>query len=101
MSAKDGGPAFPGKRKGTVTGVASGAGVTPHYDSEFFAGMSLRDWFASQALAGLTAGAAGNDDSMAGLFGVAEKHGVSPHAHVAGAAYEFADAMLTERERAR
>lgn len=48
-------------------------------------GMSLRDWFAGQALAGLLAGGPAGDE-----FGVN---------HFAKAAFYQADAMLAERSR--
>jgi hypothetical protein len=48
-----------------------------------WAGMSLLDWFAGQALAGLCA-----DPTMPG-----------PDEHIAGCAYRMAIAMRDERER--
>lgn len=62
--SKDGGPAFP------VSGFSSG--------------MTLRDYFAGQALAGITVGC--------GWQG-------GPWETMAAHAYEAADAMLAERER--
>jgi hypothetical protein len=50
-------------------------------------GMSLRDWFAGQALAGML-----SHQSAASIDGPASDI-------VAGAAFQFADAMLAERER--
>lgn len=50
-------------------------------------GMSLRDWFAGQALSGLLADP--NVRSTDGLF-----------EHVAASAYIFADAMIAARARA-
>lgn len=65
-SSRDGGPAFP----------VSDQGVHGTF------GMSLRDWFAGQVLAGhaLTT------------------HRLQPHARVAEKAYAIADAMLKARE---
>lgn len=60
---KDGGPAFPSE---TETG--------------YYGGMTLRDWFAGQALAGSP------------IFG-------DGYESAAKRAYEYADAMLAERER--
>lgn len=75
MSIKDGGPAFP--RAGFY--AASG------YDNDPAAGMSLRDWFAGHALAGLLARDFGSTNEGQ-LQEIAEK------------AYDLADAMLTDRE---
>lgn len=79
----NGGPAFP------VRSVPLEEG------GQFFAaGMSLRDWFAGQALAGMTAGAHGSLESMDGLLASADSSGISVHEVVARAAYIYADAML-------
>jgi hypothetical protein len=64
---KDGGPAFP---QGD--------------DGSWGTGMTLRDWFAGQALAGLLA--------------CGEAHDEHTDSVTAGAAYKMADAMLTARE---
>lgn len=73
---KDGGPAFP------RTGEGFG---NPRYDAQ---GMTLRDWFAGQALAGMLAdpevGNADSDDSQ-----------------LAKIAYAYATAMLAERAKAQ
>ncbi len=68
-----GGPAFPSEQR---------------YSSEtvHVLGMTLRDWFAGQALVGLLAS------------GVAAERGQSSE-DVAGAAYANADAMLAERAK--
>lgn len=74
MSGKcdDGGPAFP----------------LPSYDWNTHGGMSLRDWFAGQAMAGILA----NPEALR----------ASPplkHAERAEAAYKAADAMIAERNK--
>ena len=75
QSTRDGGPAFPAK----VHTMTDGDGV-PHF--ERMAGMSLRDYFAGQALIGLASGT------------------FADAAHVeAELAYELADAMLAAREK--
>lgn len=79
-AAKDGGPAFPG---GSVLAGNHGA-----YD-ELSDGMTLRDYFAAQALTGLMA----NPD-------------ITPNSHeqiqkAARRLYEFADAMLAARAAAK
>lgn len=71
MNDKDGGPAFP--REDYQTDRAPGQ----H-------GMSLRDWFAGQALAGMLAG----DKTESGAWSA-----------FALDAYNAADAMLKEREK--
>jgi len=65
MTKDNGGPAFP-----SIQGQMAS-----------YAGMSLRDWFAGQALAGFCA-----DPDM-------------KSAHMPSMAYELADAMLAEREK--
>lgn len=71
----DGGPAF-------AATAANGAGDVFHQD-----GMSLRDWFAGQALGSLVRVA---QDARARDLGLIGK-----------AAYEFADAMLKARKESR
>lgn len=66
----DGGPAFP--RPYSEDGAAQG-------------GMSLRDWFAGQALAGHCAAAENGDDTTWG--------------DLARWSYKTADALLAEREK--
>lgn len=81
MTTKDdGGPAFP--QDGTALKF-------PDYAS---AGMSLRDWFAGQALAGLI----GDQSFRAYARSHAGKSGPAIHAE---AAYQVADAMLAERSK--
>jgi hypothetical protein len=74
---KDGGQAFP--RAGAQTNAGWSRPV---------AGMTLRDWFAGQALVGLVAGYHANSDMG----------GVSPSMWAEGA-YQYADAMLAQREK--
>ena len=68
MSKNDGGPAYPSLRE---TGESAGRG------------MSLRDWFAGQALSGILA---------------SERDAGAPD--LAREAYLYADAMLAAREEA-
>ena len=77
MSAAENPPAFPGGFTGD-TGFIDG-------------GMTLRDWFAGQALVGM------------GMWmppGFVSANTANAHAARAGFAYALADAMLAERERA-
>jgi hypothetical protein len=70
----DGGPAFPvGSDLGPASNIVDGG----------YGGMSLRDWFAGMALQGMLA----CPESMGGINQFAE------------CAYEYADAMLAEREK--
>lgn len=73
MSKQDGGPAFPLGWRPTADGYERGD-----------CGMSLRDWFAGQALAGF-GGANGITRDSSGF--------------IAEAAYTIADAMLAERSK--
>lgn len=75
MVTKDGGPAFP---TAEVRDLDGNVKWTPGW------GMSLRDWFAGQALAGILADHTTNPTTDA----------------AAGHAYRFADAMLAERAKA-
>ena len=91
MTAREtGGPAFPSKRMARIRMVADG--VFDPDDPRNFAmaeavhdGMTLRDYFAGQALAGLCA------------YGIPGEHH-TPEA-TAEDAYAYADAMLAEREK--
>lgn len=74
---KDGGPAFP------VEVDDEGAGLQTSSFSGWATGMSLRDYFAGQALTGILRAVSGAREPI----GVAEL------------AYKMADAMLAEREK--
>lgn len=77
MNERDGGPAFP-------QGVAEILGRGATSDEFGFPGMSLRDWFAGQALIGLLACP---DIILGGPKDYASR------------AFEHADAMLAERAK--
>ena len=79
----DGGPAFP-RPVGHVT--------TGQMNVREQAGMSLRDWFAGQALAGIMAADIKIPDALGALNEV--RH--TPDA-IAKASYDYADAMLKGR----
>jgi hypothetical protein len=78
---KDGGPAFP------VMHSIDGNWVTS--PREEYMGLSLRDWFAGQALAGV---------AEAVIEGMAENGPHAPYADIAWVCYQIADAMLALRE---
>lgn len=84
MSAtNDGGPAFPP----SIAVGPAGDVYTSSPDNSVHSGLSVRDWFAGQALIGATL--AIND----GLIDTS-------HAGVARMAYLYADAMIAERIKA-
>ena len=76
----NGGPAFP--RNPGDGGNKFGGEVWLRNTGQLQEGMSLRDWFAGQALVGV----------------LLKSQGMGA-AHAAGASFEIADAMLAERER--
>ena len=89
----DGGPAFPGTHDGSVVWCGPGGSALNDVRQDepiCWPGMTLRDWFAGQALVGL----AHDDDKCA-----------DPRdwrwAELAVAAYRAADAMLAERAKER
>lgn len=60
------------------------------HGTQFQQGMTLRDWFASQAMkAALTGASAGSEDALDPMF-----------ATIARLSYRMADAMLAERSQA-
>jgi len=86
MSAKqDGGSAFP-----RASRLINESAIAPGFRIETVSGMSLRDWFAGQALAGLLASAPKSHDAR--MVGHEEQA-------FSLAAYALADAMLAERSK--
>lgn len=85
MKIEDGGPAFPLEQ-----------GTQDHYQRE--PGMSLRDYFAGQAIVGFMA----NPDLLASVSGEMLKAGLEttemPRV-IAEQVYQLADAMLKAREQ--
>lgn len=96
MSEKDGGPAFPCEPRMWRVEL----GGTPEPAPGYHNGMSLRDWFAGQALTNIKTvgqhaswGAMGQSSATVGpMIGV-----MSP-SEIAENAYAIADAMLKARE---
>ena len=92
MDTNDGGPAFPGERKDQIGNDHDGK---PVYSIAQYPGMSLRDWFAGQAMLGFLS----NPESTKSTLAVAEEEDWEPAAVSAAIAYAQADAMLAEREK--
>jgi hypothetical protein len=86
MNKPDGGPAFPFER--IVQTINEG--LMPARERQIFFGMSLRDWFAGQALAAALPNAKIVDGASMSVWG--------PEEHAANA-YRLADAMIAEREK--
>jgi len=82
---QDGGPAFPSSNDITV----GNAHTNVH------SGMTLRDWFAGQALAGMWS----NNDHLCIVKENASKAGHSFDERLSQNAYAIADAMIAERKR--
>ena len=78
-SINNGGPAFPHEGFKADYEIGKGPVQIPH----IFSGMSLRDWFAGQALAGLI------HDGYGHVF----------TEDIANDAYSYADAMLAARNK--
>ncbi len=88
---EDGGLAFPGKRwqqVGTVADHGFSDDDSPTYADVDHPGMSLRDWFAGQAIGAVI-------DRCSGDTRRAHEHQTDYFARVA---YEIADAMLLARK---
>lgn len=84
----DGGPAFP-----CDVQVEDNNGS--HYEEHY--GLTMRDWFAGQALAGLLPKLPLIDQT--GEFGIKVADKTAYNMDVAESCYGFADAMLAARER--
>lgn len=79
----DGGPAFPGLVETGKLQIGDDEFAHPVFGAQ--GGMSLRDWFAGQALAGLC-----SSPSMRQIWDATD---------MAMQSYQFADAMLAERAK--
>jgi hypothetical protein len=82
MSDNTGGPAFPF----TIPDTGHGSIIAK--------GMTLRDWFAGQALVSLLS----NRESQMALYADASIEGKDTTTYVAEAVFEMADAMLAARK---
>jgi hypothetical protein len=91
MAIKDGGPAFPQTETEPREASFGQVGDSLYGDTYSTGGMSLRDYFAGQALAGLLARGTGDGNFII--------NGQSLGACTA--TYVIADAMLVEREKAK
>lgn len=81
----DGGPAFPVDE----VRLSDGTGISAGHD-----GMSLRDHFAGQSLAGMLA----NAPYLMAIRDEAKHRGENAEDYIARTAYELADAMIKARE---
>lgn len=86
----DGGPAFPTHERDDMRGYGGGLTFVP------VGGMTLRDYFAAQALQGMLS-ALGRNEMWQGINQTASTNGVNVTKHLATLAYEHADAMLAAR----
>lgn len=91
---KDGGLAFGGTRMEPMQRL-DGEWVQTEVTHP---GMSLRDWFAGQAMLGIVTGANTNPDRANALASDADEHGETVTMATAVMAYEIADALLKARE---
>ncbi|ESS41333.1 hypothetical protein SY91_02154 [Burkholderia cenocepacia] len=103
-TTKTGGPAFPTGLKATRTEMAGGKYEGTHV-AEFAAaaaGMTLRDYFAAKALAGMLAEPLSDDIDPSSIFFTPnfDKENAQPGDRIAAAAYVLADAMLRARGEA-
>jgi hypothetical protein len=85
---KDGGPAFPFDYD-----APHHMGWEGQTERMTHTGMSLRDWFAGQALAGLLQ----NEDAISNIQQTAREIGESPPDYTASICWNIADAMLAAR----
>jgi hypothetical protein len=101
MSNTDGGPAFPVVASGHVE-EPRGSGST-NLTLALSGGMSLRDWFAGEALKGGADSICDNlsDMSDGGYIDGTPAQATQHAARHAKAAYLLADAMLAERTKGR
>lgn len=83
---KNGGPAFP----------IQNAQFTEAYGGA--PGMTLRDWFAGQAMHGIV-GSIGSEEAYLRLRGHAQSEDLTVSQWIARDAYKQADAMLAERSK--
>lgn len=93
MSDKDGGAAYPGTRWHDVWR----SGEEVEHILEPYDGMTLRDWFAGQALVH-QAKPSLHEYELVALFGK-NRTGITREEILAADAYRIADAMLAERSK--
>ena len=95
MKPNDGGPAFPATIDVPFYVTHGDGAISEGTTSSDLPGMSLRDWFAGQALVGFLS----NPDAAASIQETAKGEGGQPADLAAVMAYFQADAMLAEREK--
>lgn len=86
MMFDNGGPAFPQSTAESVDGQPV---------MGFFAGMTLRDYFAAKAMNGMLK----DSYHVTSFIHKADEFGVTPEEYLASVAYSLADAMLKERAK--
>ena len=90
MGDKDGGPAFPRIERSSPDSLPV-RGALIDYVHRSVGGMSLRDYFAGQALAGMS----GSPEMAVAIHRKMD----DPWIYTAGFCYRVADAMLKERDK--
>ncbi len=85
----DGGPAFP-------TAYQERDGDT--YTTNYYGGMTLRDYFAGAAMAGQLS-VLSNLEAAEAIIAECKKHGINSEEYIALTSYRHADAMLKERDK--
>lgn len=89
---KDGGPAFPRAASEYEPNELRSDGLIAALP---YNGMSLRDWYAGQALIGMLS----NDEFIKAMVLEELTNKTKHHKSAAIGAYRFADAMIAEREK--
>ena len=69
----------------------------PTHDKD--SGMDLRDYFAAMVMQGITNACYSSEEAAGALNEMSDKLGITQPTFIARSAYNYADAMLKERER--
>lgn len=95
MSKSDGGPAFPNRQTSSYIMLCK-CGKRVEFNDVTHHGMTLRDYFAAAALQGILAGVVDNQPAHMPHYSNGAEIDRSDFATTA---YQYADAMLKEREK--